>query len=112
MAGTLLVTFADMHVNSTTGLCPPTVRLDDGGYYYHSQAQLRDLWNPWHECLEYVKRRARELKARVVVICNGDGPDLLSHCHHQLVTLNRAVVVRMTCEVLEPWRKLVVTVRE
>ena len=110
--GTLLVTFADMHVNSTTGLCPPTVRLDDGGYYYHSQAQLRDLWQPWNECLEYVKKRARELKARVVVICNGDGPDLLSHCHHQLPPRLKHLTRHSYHNCPVQRHELVVTVRE
>lgn len=103
--GTLFVAFADTHTNSTTGLNPPEMRLDDGQVVLLSPAQKKDLWTPWMECLTYVKRKARRLGARIVVLFNGDGPDVLKHCQHQLVTLNRAVVITATAEVLAPWRE-------
>jgi len=104
--GTLLVTIADVHINSTTGLNPPEIRLDDGQVVLLSEAQKRDLWEPWLECQQYVRERAKKLGARVVVLFNGDGPDLLRYCQHQLVTVNRSVVVQTAVEVLSGWREM------
>ena len=104
--GTLLVALADTHTNSTTGLNPPRMRLDDGQAVLLSEVQERDLWKPWIACQEYVKQRAKELRARIAVLVNGDGPDLLKYCHHQLITVNRATIVEATVEALEGWREM------
>ena len=88
--GTLLVTIADIHTNSTTGLNPPEIRLDDGQAVLLSEAQRRDLWEPWLECQQYVREKAKRLGARVVVLFNGDGPDILRYCQ-----LNRNKVFRI-----------------
>jgi len=39
----IVAVVADTHPNSTVGLCPPEVELDDGGTYHASKAQ-RWLW--------------------------------------------------------------------
>lgn len=104
--GTLLVACADMHSNSTTGLNPPIITLDNGQTVHQSVAQKRDLWDPWLACREHIKTLKRRLGCRVVVLFNGDGPDLLKYCHHELVTVNRATIVRTAVETLTPLREI------
>ena len=48
MSRYLVVATADQHVNSTVGLCPPAVTLDDGGTYRASELQLLQ-WSYWKE---------------------------------------------------------------
>lgn len=46
MATVVNVFVSDMHAGSTVAVCPPEIRLDDGGHYGASRAQLW-LWERW-----------------------------------------------------------------
>lgn len=98
--GYALISLSDTHINSTTALCVPRFNLDDGGTYYASPAQ-KELYKFFLEFAEDVKR-ITEGYTRIVVF-NGDIGELDSkNRSHQLITRNRATVLRMTVETLNP----------
>lgn len=101
--GALVVIVADLHINSTVGLCPPVVRLDDGDTHRHSRYQ-RALWRCWGEFWDLVqeKRRGR----RLVVVLNGDLVDGDHHNTSQLVSRNLATQANMAAEILDPLSQL------
>ncbi|MBU2177537.1 MAG: hypothetical protein KJ556_20795, partial [Gammaproteobacteria bacterium] len=75
----LTVHFGDTHIGSTTALCPPIVRLDDGGEYRASREQ-RWFWDCWLRFWDDVSVLKRKYRARVVAI---DGGDQREGDHHQ-----------------------------
>lgn len=84
----LLAWTGDQHNGSTVALCPPVVRLDDGGEYHASPAQLRitDAW------LAYWKRVA-EIRdswsgCQLVTGFNGDMTDGDHHGTTQILSGN------------------------
>jgi hypothetical protein len=90
----------DMHINSTVGLCPPLIELDDGGTYRASRGQ-KWLWSCWVDYIE----RVRELSAnyRIVVILNGDLGELdTKRRSAQLITGNKATIQRFAIDTLSP----------
>jgi len=97
----LVVAVADLHVNSTVGLCPPTVSLDDGGTYRASKAQ-RAVWSAWCVFWDGMKAKAEEKKARIYVIVNGDLNDFNIHDNAGLISRVRSDVIKMSVQVLEP----------
>lgn len=99
----LVLALADTHFNATTGLCPPVISLDDEGEYHASRFQLW-LWANWQALQANFAQRAREAD-RVFGIMLGDGPDLNFHSGYQLITLNRAVIIRGFTELMQPVRE-------
>ncbi len=95
---THLIVISDLHINSTVALCPPTVNRDDGDTYHASQGQ-RWLWRCWQEFIE----QAAALDGRKVLIINGDLGELdVKRRSIQLVTQNKATVLRMIADTLDP----------
>lgn len=96
-----LILTGDHHVNSTVGLCPGSVTLDDAGTYTPNRTQ-RWLWRYWRECWQEARQFAEEAE-RTVWIMNGD---LVDADHkgrsHQYITGNKAIIKRMAIETLEP----------
>ncbi|MBD3354304.1 MAG: hypothetical protein GF364_22670 [Candidatus Lokiarchaeota archaeon] len=96
----------DLHVNSSVGLMPPRVTLDDGQTVLQSATQ-HWLWDNW---LDYWKRTAawkRRTKARVVGIINGDWGDINVHSQFQLIEpVNPDIVLDMMTEAVEPMRRV------
>jgi len=104
---TLVVVVADLHTNSTIGLCMPRVDLDDGGIYTASKAQRDYLLRNWRRFWRDVAEMRDEANAeRVVVVVAGDWADDNRHSKAQLVTVNRSVIVREAVRVLEPAREI------
>jgi len=100
---TLVVVVADLHTNSTIGLCAGRVELDDGGAYTPSKAQRDYLLRNWRRFWREVTALRDESHAdRVVVVVDGDWADDNRHSKAQLITLNRSVIVREAVRVLEP----------
>jgi hypothetical protein len=92
--------FSDMHINSTTALCPPVVNLDEGGTY-HSSAFQRYLYSGYLEIIQEVRRRSqgREL----VLVLNGDIVEMDAKARSvQLITKNQADILRMAGDLLDP----------
>lgn len=78
---------SDVHAGSTVALCPPVVRLDDGGEYKASKAQLW-LWQCWLDYWRTVDERRRALDAELYVGFNGDLVDGDHHGTVQIITGN------------------------
>lgn len=97
----IVAVVGDLHVNSTVGLCPPYVDLDDGGTYRPSKAQ-RWLWRCWLDFWNKIGALKREHGAQCYAVLNGDLADDNRHSKHQLITPNNTTVIRMTAGVLEP----------
>ncbi len=93
---------ADWHVNSTIGLCPGPIQLDDGGTY-HPSAEQSWLWDRWGEFWAEVGR----LEGRRIAVVCGDVVESFHHGTVQLVTLNQAVELDAAVEAAQPMLKAV-----
>ena len=91
-----VIVVSDMHVNSTVGLCPPRVVLDDGNTNIFSPQQ-RVLWKAWLDFCD----KAHDTKDPVTVIINGD---LVENGDKsiQIITRNKANIKSMAIDVLSP----------
>jgi hypothetical protein len=98
-AAVVVAVVADTHINSTVGLCPPAVNLDDGGTYQASEAQM-GLWRAWNSYWERVDELAKGHTLYVVV--NGDAVEGFHHGSTQVVSANEADQDRMALEIFEP----------
>ena len=98
----IIAIVSDLHTNSTVGLCPPELALDDGGTYHASPGQ-RWLWDCWINFWDTVGDAARLNAADVTVIFTGD---LLEgdakHRSTQLITRNVATIMRLGAETIQP----------
>lgn len=94
---------SDLQTNSTVGLCPPKVKLDDGGSYSISRGQ-RWLWRNWMDFAE----RAQQFKQRgdLFVVLDGDLSDGDHHGTGQIISRNKATMRRNAAEVIDPLAKL------
>ena len=101
MKPALVVAIADLHINSTVGLCPPAVNLDDGGTYRASKSQ-RVVWSAWKQFWELVAEKAKAEKARLYVVVNGDLNDFNVHDGAGLISRVRSDVIKMSVQVLGP----------
>ena len=79
---------SDHHCGSTIGLCPPSVRLDDGGTYHSSEPQ-KWMWEKW---TRYWRQVAQEVAAKpgtkLVQVFNGDITDGDHHKTTQILSGN------------------------
>ena len=100
MPKTAIIITSDQHINSTLALCPPRVQLDDGGTYIASPTQ-RWIWEMSNEFTEWAKDIARGYKP--VAVFNGDLGELDTKKRtNQLISLNKATILNMITETLEP----------
>ncbi len=110
----VLVTVSDTHINSTLGLCIPTVNLDDGGSYISSRTQ-RWLWNCWNDLWGQLNSDYPVDQWRRVLVINGDMGELDTKKRSiQLVTLNKATIQSMVIDTITPaieWANQVYIVR-
>ena len=111
MSRTLITFISDLHVGSSTGLCPAEgISLDDGGVYLPSKAQA-ELYRVWERFFE-LSRTYRRVKKRVLII-NGD---LIDGAHHNTVALatnnlqtQEAAAVSILKPVTEQFNRIYVT---
>jgi len=97
---TALIVTSDHHINCAVALCTPTINLDDGGTHHASRTQ-REFWDYWRDFWI----RTNELTAgyRRVGVFNGDIGELDTKKRSiQLITLNKATILRMVIDTLEP----------
>lgn len=84
----VLAVVSDTHCGSMLGLCPPSVRLDDGGNYTPSKAQ-RWLWEQWTgKYWPDVARTRKEQGGSLYVVCNGDATEGDHHKSTQILSGN------------------------
>ena len=95
-----LAIVGDLHINSTVGLAPKLIRLDDGGYYQQSKFQEK-LWECWTDFWIQAEREKKET-GQLAVILNGDLVDGDHHRTSQIVTRNLTYQHYAALEVLEP----------
>ena len=95
---TSVIFTSDQHINSTVGLSLPAIELDDGWFYRSSRTQSW-LWECWQDFWE----QAGKLPGRRVGIFNGDLGELdTKRRSNQLITVNKATILRHVLTVLEP----------
>lgn len=98
----VVAAFADTHIGSSVGLCPPRVNLDDGGYYAFSDDQ-RWMWRKWQEFCRKAVDQAETWKAPLITIINGDLIETdYKKRSEQIYTRNKATLARVTYDVLRP----------
>lgn len=76
-----IIVVSDTHCGCRLGLCPPKMRLDDGGEYEHSKLQAKtwQMWLEfWHKWVPQVTKGEK-----FIVVHNGD---IIDGVHHQAVT--------------------------
>ena len=64
-----LIWVSDLHTNSTIGLSPPIVTLDDGGTYHASPSQ-KELWGAWLDFVDWARTETEG--CRRVAVFGGD----------------------------------------
>ncbi len=99
VAVTLVAVVSDLHTNSTVGLCPPSVNLDDGGTYRASDAQ-QWIWRNWLDYWQTVKNLKK--RTRLIVVLNGDIIDGDHHDTPQIISRNMSDQHRICIKALEP----------
>ena len=95
-----LVAISDLHAGCRMGLCPPgKIRLDDGGFYIHSEMQAK-MWTMWKNFWTWVKH---ELKgAPFTVVLNGDAVDGVHHNSVHQISHNLADQANIAYTCLAP----------
>jgi hypothetical protein len=107
---TILVAFGDTHGNSTAGLCPPVVNLDDGGTYHISTFQ-RELWEYYNQDWEFVSKLAKngnfQKRSEIIVISGGDmGEGDKKERSVQVISRNPTTIKQIAVDNLEPVTKV------
>ena len=100
---TLLVTPADLHCGSTSGLIPPNWNLKHGGTYHLTTPQLI-RWRLWTEAWQKVGEQRKRKK--LIVVLNGDLIDGDHHGTSELVTKIEEEQIRMAIECIDTALKL------
>lgn len=91
---------SDSHTNSTVGLMPPSVNLDDGGTYRASKSQ-RWMWRSWLDFNDWAKDLTKGYRRIVHVV--GDAGELdTKRRSWQIVTSNPTTVLDMMYRTYEP----------
>lgn len=98
---TIVAIASDGHPNSTVGLCPPAITLDDKGTYRASKAQGW-LWRKWIDYWTIVSNLKTEHNATCAVIFNGDMGELDKKGGTQVITRNRADILDIMRAVVQP----------
>ena len=100
---TILAVVGDTHINSSVGLSPLTINLDDGGTYRASKGQ-RWLWYNWLDYWQSVTDLVTKHEgAKVWTVFNGDlveGDG--KNRSHQLITQNDTTVMSMALDAIRP----------
>lgn len=97
-----LVVVSDLHAGCEVGLCPPRVRLDQGGIYHHNKVQAA-LWRGWRYVWdEWVPRVTHGEPFAVAV--NGDAIDGRHHGATTQISANLEDQLRIAHEILAPVR--------
>ncbi len=99
----LLAVVADTHINSTVGLCPPTVPLEKGTH--RATKAQRAVWRAWKDFWhDRVYEKARAIGARVWVVIAGDANDKNKHDARgsELITTLDEDIKGMTVLAFEP----------
>jgi hypothetical protein len=95
-----IIVVSDTHCGCRLGLCPPEVKLDDGGTYQASDLQLKTwgMWdNFWHKWVPEVTHGEP-----FAVVVNGDTTDGVHHGSVSQISHNPTDQRRIAMKVFEP----------
>lgn len=96
-----LILTGDHHANSTVGLCPGSITLDDEGTYTPNKTQ-RWLWRYWRECWQEAKAFTAQAERRIWIM-NGDLVDTnRKDRSSQYITNNKATALKIALDVIAP----------
>ena len=103
--GILAVVVADTHANSLSGLCPPTVNLEERCHIANEiQSWYWARWyNLWNEVVPQEKQKTGAKEVWTFVV--GDGADDNSHSKAGLISLLEQDITTIGAAVLEPVEK-------
>ena len=95
-----IVVISDLHCGCQLGLCPPKVRLDNGGIHLSSEMQ-RKVWTRWLEWWDvwvpiYTKDEPWDL------VVNGDCLDGVHHGSVTQISQNLSIQAEIAKAILEP----------
>lgn len=94
-----LICISDTHFGSTLGLCPPKVRLDDGGWYVASPMQSK-LWEYWKDFWRWSFSLIGN--EPFALVHNGDIVDGEHHRTTTLISHNLKDQENLAVKVMEP----------
>lgn len=97
-----IIVVSDLHCGCRFGLCPPEIKLDEGGVYKHSrfQAETWRLWLEfWNEWVPMVTK-----KDDYIVVVNGDSIDGVHHGSTTQISQNMNDQRDIAIRVLEQMR--------
>ena len=101
----ILVAFGDLHGGSVSGLCPPKVQLDSGGYYYANQFQLY-TWGLWNDMWDKIAQVIRSDKVEMTAVCLGETLDKNKYSKNGVFAHNPNSMLRAADEVFAPIKRL------
>lgn len=87
MRPVVIAVVSDLHCGSTVALCPPSIRLDDGGEYVASKAQLW-VWRNWLDFWQKVDTQRTSKRADLYIVVNGDATEGSHHHTTQILSGN------------------------
>lgn len=95
-----IVCISDTHFGCKFGLCPPKVKLDEGGYYIHSDLQKKvwQMWKQWWN--KYVPLYTKG--EPFVLVHVGDSIDGVHHNASTQITHNIKDQLAIARQVMEP----------
>jgi hypothetical protein len=100
MAKEAAILIADLHVNSTLGLCKPGIHHDDGGIYHLNKVQ-QWLWQTWEECLDDIADLTTGYYKNLIL--PGDLIELDTKARSwQVISANPVVTIGHAIDILEP----------
>jgi len=95
-----VVVIGDTHFGCAFGLCPPKVKLDEGGYYHHSKFQ-KEVWGMWKQFWnKYVPLFTKS--EPFVLVHLGDCIDGVHHNSSTQITHNIKDQLLIAKQVMEP----------
>ena len=101
MKPSTVAVISDIHANSTLGLCPPTVNLDDGGTYRANKPQ-QWLWQQYLKYTNEVAKTHKANKGKLYLVLNGDIVDGDHHNSSQIISRNMATQAKIALAALKP----------
>ena len=105
MTPSIMAAVGDIHSNSTIGVNPPEVQLNEGGTWIANRTN-RWRWQCWNDYWDEVERVKEKLGACLHVIINGDAADDPYHATTEVVSTNKATILESAITVYERARNL------
>ena len=97
----LAVFVSDFHTNDLCGLCPPVYHREKLSEHRPGKA-VKALWQAWCEFWTLMATKKQETGAELVAFCVGDLADINVHSQIQLISFNKADILRAMVDVAQP----------